>query len=92
MQENNQVLQRMTRNKIKDFVEQFGALMNKPDNCIEVEQLMLSIPDPNTFEQIRNLFYVKYNIPFLPSFLGKLSPDQHVRILNAYKRATKDYH
>ncbi len=66
-------------------------MMKKPHMADEVERLLLSIPDAHTFANIRLLFYEKYNNPFLPSFLIDLNPEKHVRILNAYRRASGDY-
>ena len=76
---------------IVDYVERFGELMNKPGNTEEVEKLLLSIPDPITFERIRNHFYIRFNNPFLPTFLDQTTPDQHIKILLAYKKATRNY-
>ncbi len=81
----------MMSNQISNYVDQFGKLINQPDNYCEVEQLLLSIPDPKTFELIRSSFYEKFNHPLLTTFLDKLNPDEHLRVLNAYRRAMKDY-
>ncbi|GEM_PF-2981920 len=81
----------MRRSVIVNYVDKFGALINQPENVNEVEKLLLSIPDPHTFERIRSLFYEKFNHPLLTTFLQELNPDQHVRILNAYRKAARDY-
>jgi len=82
----------MVIRSVLDYVEQFGALINKQgDNVDEVEELLLSVPDAETFEQIRQKFYKKFHNPLLPTFLHQLAPEEHVRILKAYQFACKDY-
>ncbi len=77
---------------ILSYVNKFGQLIDKPGRTFEVERLLLSVPDPETFERIRKLFYEKYKNPLLITFLNELTPDQHVRILKAYKKATQNYY
>ena len=82
----------MKSSQVKNYVERFGELINKPDKALEVEKLLLSVPDPKTFESIRTLFYQKFNNPLLTTFLNEMTPDHHIRILNAYRHATRNYH
>jgi hypothetical protein len=75
----------------REYVEMFGKMMKKPEMVMEVESLILSIPDAQTFSKIRGLFFKRYHVPFLPSFLYDLNPENHVRILNAFEKACSNY-
>ncbi len=81
----------MKTSLVVSYVDKFGELINQPERALEVEKLLLSVPDPETFERIRTMFYQKFQNPLLTTFLNELAPDHHVRILNAYRLATKDY-
>lgn len=81
----------MSITNIGDYVEQFGALIDSPENVDKVEELLLSVPDSKTFEKIRLRFYQRFKLPLLPAFLHQLAPEQHVRILKAYQVACRDY-
>ena len=82
----------MRTNLVVSYVDKFGELINQPERALEVEKLLLSVPDPQTFERIRALFYKKFRNPLLTTFLNELKPDHHIRILNAYRYATRDYY
>ncbi len=82
----------MKTSLVVSYVDKFGELINQPERALEVEKLLLSVPDPETFERIRTMFYQKFHNPLLTTFLNELTPDHHVRILNAYRHATRDYY
>jgi len=74
-----------------EYVEMFERMRKKPGRVREVEHLLLSIPDAKTFSRIRNLFFQRYRRPFLPSFLDNTDPENHLRILNAFRKACGNY-
>lgn len=74
-----------------EYVELFGRMLHQGWKVEDLEKLLLSIPDPHTFQKIRKLFLKKFHSPLLPVFLQDLNPEHHVRVLNAYRVASRDY-
>jgi len=76
---------------INRYVYEFGLLKDRPNNVREVVALIKSIPDSQSFEEIRSQFYIKYRHPFLPTFLKDISEAEHIMVLHAFKRACGNY-
>jgi hypothetical protein len=74
-----------------EYVELLGRMLAQGWQVEELEKLLRSIPDAHTFQKIRKLFFEKFHAPFLPAFLQDLNPEHHVRVLNAYRVASRDY-